>query len=258
MNLRETIEAHTTTVRLLIHRELARAHNANMGDSLSSSGAAELQEAIEARENLRQAIEAHKAASRRSPEVAARIRVHIRRECLRAQRSGNMHMDDWESSSVMETFSWRSRGTLQRFSWRSTSLAEPQTVVQGRQQEAGPRLGSESMTEELESEDRSVLACFPKQGIECKLCMETTSRDCLSLRTCVTDSPTVAGNVFACMREHPICSECAEKLRTQLRNRCPFCRQNNVFRKPRVLVMPVESGNRRGWLWWRAKNRKLK
>jgi len=88
------------------------------------------------------------------------------------------------------------------------------------------------IVEELESEDRSILNSIPAIGAECKVCMNLASRDNLSLRTCLTGSDH-ADDVFACVKENPICVQCAEKMRTNRQNRCPFCRQENVFRKPR-------------------------
>eukprot|EP00286_Rhodomonas_abbreviata_P022549 CAMPEP_0181302910 /NCGR_PEP_ID=MMETSP1101-20121128/8256_1 /TAXON_ID=46948 /ORGANISM="Rhodomonas abbreviata, Strain Caron Lab Isolate" /LENGTH=295 /DNA_ID=CAMNT_0023408407 /DNA_START=93 /DNA_END=977 /DNA_ORIENTATION=+ len=89
------------------------------------------------------------------------------------------------------------------------------------------------IVDELESEDRSILNSFPAIGAECKVCMNHASRDNLSLRTCATDSD-YADDAFACLKENPICVQCAEKMRTNRQNRCPFCRQENVFRKPRL------------------------
>mmetsp|Transcript_29874 Transcript_29874/g.61413 ORF Transcript_29874/g.61413 Transcript_29874/m.61413 type:complete len:305 (+) Transcript_29874:99-1013(+) len=89
------------------------------------------------------------------------------------------------------------------------------------------------IVDELESEDRSILNSFPEIGVECKVCMNHASRDNLSLRTCATDSD-YADDAFACLKENPICVQCAEKMRTNRQNRCPFCRQENVFRKPRL------------------------
>mmetsp|Transcript_8829 Transcript_8829/g.20856 ORF Transcript_8829/g.20856 Transcript_8829/m.20856 type:complete len:247 (+) Transcript_8829:105-845(+) len=87
-----------------------------------------------------------------------------------------------------------------------------------------------------ESADRSILEWFPENGIECKLCMNEVSRDQLSLRLCVSASENPTSERLACLKENPICLECAERIRTQGRdkNQCPFCRQANVLCKPRA------------------------
>eukprot|EP00961_Rhodomonas_salina_P266390 3601013-Rhodomonas_salina.2 len=65
--------------------------------------------------------------------------------------------------------------------------------------------------------------------------MSAVSREQLSLRLCTTAGLRFQSERFACIKENPICSECAERIRTQGRdqNKCPFCRQTNVFRRPR-------------------------
>eukprot|EP00961_Rhodomonas_salina_P112793 1517297-Rhodomonas_salina.1 len=59
---------------------------------------------------------------------------------------------------------------------------------------AGEKLVSKLLAhlDEEESSDRSILACFPQNGIECKLCMHEVSRDQLSLRLCASSSFRVA------------------------------------------------------------------
>eukprot|EP00961_Rhodomonas_salina_P280231 3785804-Rhodomonas_salina.1 len=80
--------------------------------------------------------------------------------------------------------------------------------------------------EQPESADRSILEVFP-ENVDCSVCLNTTPRDQLSNRVCVSESESATTDVFACVKEHPICYTCAEEMRTRRQNRCPFCRQTN-------------------------------